>query len=1018
MKKLQSLCCLAIVSLLAGLPVSLPALDPHQPIDELYHTSWTARDGLSGSVSALAQTKDGYLWVGTSDGLYRFDGIEFEPYQPEAGSFSAGSVSALLALPDGGLWIGYARGGASFLQDGRVTHYSERDGFPLALVRRFVQDGDGYVWAAVVGGFARFDGHRWQKVGMNWNYSGKSPEALFVDRWGTLWVATRDVILYLPRGKKRFLDAGVYPDFRIVAFGQLADGSICVFDDTHNRIRRLPSELEVHNARPQTESASNHILVDRDGSIWVTFEVAGLLRIPYPRFTENIDVARAGPGVELFTEKQGLTGLPQTALEDREGDVWIGTDGGLDRFRHRNLTWQPLPGDSYSLVAGENGDIWVGNGDGLTFRLQQHRPIRNGPRDVWMDYRAPDGTLWFSSPGILWKWWHGRFYQQTAPKEVTQRLISSGNKDPMIITSITSDHSGGLWAAIAGFGEFELQDNVWKFVDVLKDHPDWAARSAYTDARGRVWLVYGEVVAVVDHGRVRTYSARDGLALGHPNIVGGGLDQTYVGGESGIAVLKTDRFYPMVGLDGSNFGLITGIIATAHHGLWLAAGPGIVHIPQHELQEFLQNTNHRVSYEVFDLMSDLPEPLQGGVGYSAGAIQDNEGFLWFATRRGVARVDPAHILRNPLPPPVSIRSVVADGRTYPVHGRVSLPPLTRDLEIDYTALSLPLPERVRFRYRLEGEDRDWRNVGKRRQAFYRDLAPGNYRFHVIACNNDGVWNETGTTLFFNVEPAWYQTLWFRILCLVLASGLIYSIYLFRLRQQSAAMKERYEERLEERTRLARELHDTLLQTIQGSKLAVDTAVADMRDVDAAQSVLNRLSGWLERAVAEGRAVLDSLRNTIADGSDLMTAFRRTFDDYAVRSDMKLFTVSAGQSREMDVFARDEVYRIGDEAIRNACLHAEARALTVELAYQSQSLLLRIRDDGRGMDSHTIAYGRKGHFGLIGMKERAERLGAHLTITSSSCGTEITLQTPGKIIYRKRGLSWAGRIGRLVERLKK
>lgn len=1003
-RKKQLLRILYVCLAFAWFGSSVFALNPNQPLDQLYHSSWNAMDGLNGNVLALAQTTDGYLWVGTTDGLFRFDGLTFELYRPEVGSFSSNSVSALFAPSNGGLWIGYLRGGASFLKDGKVINYSGyagREGFPAAKVRAFAQDWDGTIWAAVVGGFTRLEGNHWHTIHMEWNYPDKSASALFVDKQGTLWVAGGDVVMFLPKGEKKFHDSGIRVNSFIPAFAQLPDGTMWFLDGTHDLIQPLPLP-QIRGIAPASRagSVSNVILIDHDGNFWMVGEPQGLFQVPFPKWAANTNVGKVRPGVETFDVKQGLTDIQSnTVLEDREGNIWVGTDGGLDRFRYRNLTWNSLHADShsFSLVAGDHGDILAGTRYGPILRIPDGTPIKGSPLDTYVAYRAANGTTWFGARDVLARLQGNKFLKVELPDQVTKSESIFKNKDPILINSITVDHSGSMWVSIAGFGEFQLKGDLWKFVPVLKDHPDWTARSAFTDSSNRVWLVFGEIVAVVDHDRVQTFSPKEGLNIALPNIVDGRDDQVWVGGESGIAFFQGNSFHPLIAADGSNFGLITGIVVVPNDGLWLAAGPGIVHIPEREIQNVLQHPNDKVAYELFDLISDLPEPLQRGGTYSTGVIRGEDGMLWFATRGGVARVDPTHIVRNSLPPPVSIRAVVADNKAYSVSTKAFLPPLTRNLQIDYTALSLSIPERERFRYKLEGSDDNWQDVGTRRQAFYRDLHPGTYRFHVIACNNDGVWNETGAALDFSIAPAWYQTLWFRLLCTAFALSLIYSAYLFRLRQHSATMKLRYDERLQERTRIARELHDTLLQTIQGSKLVVDEAMGSTKDINTAKIVLGRLSKWLARASVEGRAVLDSLRHTIADSDDFMTAFRRTFEDYKPDNGIKLKVSTTGESQEMDPIARDEIYRIGDEAIRNACLHSEGKELTIELIYD-KNLSLRICDDGSGIDSRIIDAGRAGHYGLLGMKERAERLGADLEITSSPSGTEIILRVPGKAIY--------------------
>jgi signal transduction histidine kinase len=302
-----------------------------------------------------------------------------------------------------------------------------------------------------------------------------------------------------------------------------------------------------------------------------------------------------------------------------------------------------------------------------------------------------------------------------------------------------------------------------------------------------------------------------------------------------------------------------------------------------------------------------------------------------------------------------------------------------------------------FRYILEGRDKDWQDPGLRRQAFYSDLRPGRYRFRVIAANNDGVWNKTGAMLDFKVAAAWYQTIWFRSLCFIAGALLLWAIYRLRVRQIAGAMKARFDERLAERTRIARDLHDTFLQTIQGSKLVADDALSTPTDLPRMRQAVEKLSAWLGRATEEGRAVLNSLRTSTTEVNDLAGGFRRALDE--CHSSMEVSLQLWGQIQEMHPIVRDEVYRIGYEAIRNACVHSNATQLRVELSY-GQDLSLRICDNGVGIDPDIVHRGKPGHFGLQSMRERAERIMGKFSIESTiGFGTAITLTVPGGIIYR-------------------
>jgi signal transduction histidine kinase len=310
-----------------------------------------------------------------------------------------------------------------------------------------------------------------------------------------------------------------------------------------------------------------------------------------------------------------------------------------------------------------------------------------------------------------------------------------------------------------------------------------------------------------------------------------------------------------------------------------------------------------------------------------------------------------------------------------------------------------MPQRMGFRYILEGRDTGWQDPGLRRQAFYSDLRPGSYRFRVIASNNDGVWNRTGATLDFKVAAAWYQTIWFRSLCLLVGVLLLWAIYRLRVRRIAGAMKARFDERLAERTRIARDLHDTFLQTIQGSKLVADDALSDTTDPSHMRQAMEKLSAWLARATEEGRAALNSLRTSTTEVNDLAGGFRRALEECRIHSPMEVSLQASGQIHEMHPIVRDEVYRIGYEAIRNACVHSKATQLRVELSY-AQDLSLRIYDNGVGIDPDIVQRGKPGHFGLQSMRERTARImGKFIVESSAGSGTVITLIVPGGIIYR-------------------
>ena len=981
---------------------SLLALDPDQPITQLYHSSWNAKNGLTGAVMALEQTTDGYLWVGTTDGLFRFDGLSFERYKPENAAFPSSAVSALMAVPDGGLWIGYQRTGATLLKNGQITNYTTQEGFPVSRVRCFARDHEGTIWAGVVGGFTRFDGSRWQKVRMDWNYPSKSAWTLFVDREGTLWATTGNGIMYLPKGEKKFRDTGISAG-PVFAFTQAPDGSFLYFDDNKNSLFafRAPNDSRT-DPLLQIKIPASSLVFDQHHALWIAG--AGIGRIPFPEQQRGKVVDESSPVVQRFTDKEGLTDIAtEKVFEDREGNIWVATQGGLDRFRYRNLSWFKFPAGTgyFTLVPGDNGDVWTGTAADTEYtfaHVPDARKVEGGPVNVYVTYRDPDGTIWIGGRDDFARWTKDGFERIQPPAEMVKLTRSSATKDPITALAITKDRSGTLWVSFGGGGLFLLKNGSWTFKEVLKDHPDWAFTSALTDSKNRIWLAFNDLIACVHNDKVQTFSTAQGLTVG-PFLTFAERDQhIWVGGESGLALLNGERFTQIKAANGSTFGSINGIIATANDGLWLSSSEGIVHIPEPDVEQLLQIPDYKVKYELMDLVSDLPEQLQRTAVHSTSAVQGSDGRLWFATRSGVALVEPGRIHRNPLPPPVVVRSLIADGNRYSTLAAVSLPPLTENLELNYTALSLSIPERVRFRYKLEGADREWQDAGTRRQAFYTNLGPGHYVFRVIACNNDGIWNTEGATIAFSVAPAWYQTTWFKVVVMMFAVFVTWVIYRLRVEQVAGSIRSRFDERLAERTRLARELHDTFLQTIQGSKMIADDALDSNPDLPRMRHTMGQLSAWLGQATQEGRAALNSLRTSTLERDGLARALRHSTEVEVLPSSMAVAFYVTGEAKEIHPIVRDEVYRIGHEAIHNSLVHSKASRLEVELKY-AQDLSVRVKDNGIGIDPAVLEKGKEGHFGITGMKERAARIGGKLIMVSSPSGTEITVVVPSEIALR-------------------
>jgi signal transduction histidine kinase/ligand-binding sensor domain-containing protein len=997
------------------------ALDPSLAVSQYAHASWKVRDGFAkGAPSPIAQTPDGYLWLGTQFGLVRFDGVRAVPWQPPADQHLPSSwIFSLLAARDGTLWIGTAKGLASW-KDGKLTWYPElADQFVFALR----EDGEGTVW---VGSAAPQHGRlcaiRSGKVQCHGDDGslGVGVFNLYDDSKGTLWAAVKDGIWKWKPGSPKFYPLPGEVN-GIQALAEDEDGALLVgwksgiyrFIDGRTQPYRVPGISRKFQAK--------RIARDRNAGLWIATWNHGLLHVHQGR-------------TDVFSTSDGLSGDDvQDLIEDREGNIWVSTLGGLDRFRDfavATLTVkQGLSRDLVgSVLADRDGSVWLATYGGLN--RWDHGQITIPPTGS----ARRDGKLNGSNPSSFFRDDHGRIRVSTLRefgyledgRFTSIKGVPGGN-----MLSIAQDTAGNLWVINEHVGLFRIspQNDVREIPWADLGHEDHASVLAADRTKGGLWIGFFKGgISYFSDGRVRTtYTTTDGIGAGRVSDLQFDDDGAlWVSTEGGLSRLKNNRVATLTSKNGLPCDTVHWAMEGDDRSLWLYMACGLVRIARSELDAWVaavdkgQDTTQRLQVTVFD-NSDGVRSLASPGHYHPQVAQTPDGKLWFLPWDGVSVIDPHHLPFNKLPLPVHIEQVTADRKTYwqNLSGDASssqprLPPLVRDLTIDYAALSFVAPEKVLFRYKLEGHDPDWQNVGARRQAFYNDLPPGNYRFRVAACNNSGVWNEAGTFLDFSIAPAYYQTTWFRISGVAVFLVLLWGIYRLRVQQLQHQFAIGLEARVNERTRIARELHDTLLQSLQGLMLHFQTGIDLLpgRPVEA-RKTLEIAVDRADQAINEGRDAVQGLRASAVETNDLVSAVRILGEELGAadtNQNSVVFEVEVeGVPRNLHPILRDEVYRIAAEALRNAFRHAHAQRIEVEILYGERWLRLRVRDDGKGIDPKFLsADGRAKHYGLHGMRERAKLVGGKLAVWSKlDSGTEVDLSIPASTAYATsyRRRSW-------------
>jgi signal transduction histidine kinase/ligand-binding sensor domain-containing protein len=914
-------------------------------------------------------------WIGTDKGLASWKHGRLTAY-PE----SAGQISALLEDRTGTVWAGAWLPSASRLcaiRGGGIQCYGADGSFGYAVFS-LCEDSRGTLWVGSGTGV-----WRWRPGPPKLYPLPERPSGLLEGDNGALLIATSDGIRQLIDGKvKAYPIPGLGQQFFATRLLRGRNGDLWVGTN-----RGL---LHVHQGRTDGFARSDglsgdyvvRLFEDREGNIW-TATYSGL-----DRFRDF--------AVSTISVDQGLSNSAAgAALATRDGSIWIGTNDGLNRWNHGQITIYRKGRTKGADDAELKRQLSQSGATNARIReITNHGLPESSVESLGQDDR---GRIWVSTRG-------GVAYLESG------RFIPVAGAPAKLVHSIAGDNAGNVWIADQDQGLLHLLGGsvVEQIPWIRLGRKDYASALFADPLHGGLWLGFfqGGLVYFKD-GQVRaSYAGAEGLGEGRVNDLEADRDGAlWAATDGGLSHVTDGHIATLTSSNGLPCNAVHWMMEDDAHSVWLETACGLVRIARSELDAWAADPKRTIQATTFDY-SDGVRSHSFASGYSPRVAKSTDGRLWFPTFDGVSIIDPSHLALNQLPPPVEIGQVTADGKTYwqNLSGDASsayprLPPLVHDVTIDYTALSLVAPDRVLFRYKLEGVDRDWQDAGNRRQAFYTNLAPGKYRIRVIACNNSGVWNEVGDGLDFSIAPAYWQTNWFRTLCLVTFLAMIWSVYQLRVRAlerrhvEIRALNEKLVKAQEaERVRISGELHDSVLQHITSLVLRLGKVRNQMPPDSEAKVTVNVLQQELIQVGTDIRHMSHELHPALLQESGLPAALSSYCEEFSNVRGLPVSCESDESVEELSPGAALCLYRIAQEALGNAAKHSRAKTVEVRLSRSDGRVRLSVSDDGVGCNPNQTW--NSGGLGVINMRERVLQLdGAFEFVSEPGHGTTVRVTVP-------------------------
>lgn len=954
------------------------ALDSSRALTQCVHRIWQTSQGLpEPTITCIRQTHDGYLWLGTRTGLVRFDGVRFTSILDRGDvKLEDTLIHDLREDDEHNLWVATEGAGLIRLQGDEPTRFGRTEGLPSNNVRCLLVDRQGRLWAGTDNGLARFAAGKFVVHAEAPDWPAFDVHAICQDSAGQIWIAGDHARLCSGNGETfspHALDSIPLHE-TLYALVCSADGAIWI--GASNGLVSLDhgQEHRITTADGLANDMVYCLAEGRDQSLWVGTK-DGFSRV-------------RGGEIESFRTAEGLSQSTVYAIcEDHEGSLWVGTKHGLNQFVDRRTIpftlSEGLPSNNTGPVLQDrSGTIWVGTLDAGLARFDGRRfsAVTSEPGLVSKTVRAladgEDGDLWIGTEKGLCRMRAGNVVETFT----TQQGLPSDS-----VQCLGRDHQAALWVGTAA-GLARFRDGRFESVQADDSSDGGSILAMVDDGAGLLVSIEDRGIYRVDNGKLETFSIADDSSADVDAFYRDADGLIWMGTRgSGLRLIDGDRVHRFTSKDGLYDDDIFGITADDEDRLWMACSKGIFSVERSDLRKFAAGSLGRVEATAFTPLDALRTiECQEGVQPVVQKAQD--GRIWFSTIRGLLVVDPHHLLRQLPPTKVVIEELVVNGRNENPHQAQTLGPGQANLSFRYAALSYASPSRITFRYRLDGFDKDWVDAGNRREAFYTNLSPGSYRFHVAALNTDGKQYEAASPVDLTIAPYFYQTLWFWPSCgalLIVAGWLVYRLRVRRIKQHLNVV-------LAERSRIARELHDTLMQGFSGVTMEMQ-AFASQLPPSSERSTLNGIIQDAGNCLREARRSVAGLRG---DQSGLAASLAQAARQLTETNDVRLKLHLEDGSRRFPPDVEYNLLRVAQEGISNAVKHSGARTIEVILEPTPRELRLSIRDDGAGFDTAIDSVAGPGHYGLIGMRERARQIGADLHLESEpGRGTLIRIVLP-------------------------